>query len=176
MKSLKDYITESFRQNDSTAEFKNLKVTYAGPVELKVQIPVSYGDDDLQIYLDDTMMDKMPGGKESESTKLFGDNVNNIIDAHFEITEIEYTEDNSSTVPDVIPWDKSYAPKSNTEDMKTAVIKNILYIIEFSKFDLSGVTEQTYKETLEEIFENTVSDSYKYPISISFNKENMSYI
>lgn len=180
MKSLKEYIIEksikeSFNSDTNTVDLYNLIVKYTGPIEIHVQVPVSYDTDDVQIYLDDILLNKLPGGNECDSTKLFGDNIDNINDTHFEIDNVSFEEESNTSFNDTIQWDKSYNPKNNTENMKIAVIKNIIYIIEFTDFSIISVTKETYKDKLSQIFEDTVSDNYKYPIELNFNSSNMKY-
>ena len=83
-KTLIDYIKEDL-DGDNVVVLKNLQATYKGPESLFVQVPKTYSESDVQIYLDDVLLKQMPGGQDQESTKLFGDNnVKNINDAHFE--------------------------------------------------------------------------------------------
>lgn len=174
MKSLKEYVRESYDKNSNTVTLRDLRLKYAGPSELTVAVPVSFSDDDVWVYLEDTMLGKLPGGEEAESTSLFGSNDKNIADAHFEIDGIEYDDSDSSGAAQ-IEWNKSYEPKKNPEDMKTAKIKGISYIIEFSKFEMAGVTDETFKDKLDEIANNTVSDNYDYPIELSVNTADITY-
>lgn len=175
MKRLREYVMESYDKNRNTVTLRDLAIKYTGPSELSVQVPVSFSDDDVWIYLEDTMLGKLPGGKDAEATSLFGSNDRNIVDAHFEIEEIEYGEDDASNAGQIIEWDKSYDPKKNAEDMKTAKIKDISYIIEFSKFEITGVTEETFKDKLGEIVNNTVSDNYDYPVELVVNTADITY-
>lgn len=176
MKSLKQYVNESYDKSANTVTLRDLIIKYAGPSELSIVVPVSFSDDDVQIYLEDTVLNKMPGAKEAEATSLFGANDKNIVDTHFEADKIEYGGNSGiSSGQNVIEWDKSYNPKKNTEDMKTAKIKDISYIIEFSKFEMTGVTNETFKDKLDEIVNNTVSDQYDYPIKISANTADITY-
>ena len=174
MKRLREYVMESYDKNSNTVTLRDLVIRYTGPSELAVEVPVSFSDDDVWIYLEDTMLSKLPGGKDAEGTSLFGSNNKNIADAHFEIDEIEYAE-NGPAGGNQIEWDKSYDPKKNAEDMKTAKIKDISYIIEFSKFEIIGVTGETFRDKLDEIVNNTVEGDYGYPIELVVNTANITY-
>lgn len=174
MKSLKEYVRESYDKNRNTVTLRDLVIKYNGPSELSAAVPVSFSDDDVWIYLEDTMLGKMPGGEEAEATSLFGSNGKNIVDAHFEIGGIEY-DDSAAPGGVRIEWDKSYDPKKNPEDTKTAKIKDISYIIEFSKFEMVGVTDETFKDKLAETVNNTVSDNYDYPMELSVNTADITY-
>lgn len=174
MKSLKEYVRESYDKNSNTLTLRDLMIKYSGPSELYATVPVSFSDDDVWIYLEDTMLGKMPGGGEAEATSLFGSNGKNIADAHFEIGGIEY-DDSGAPGGVQIEWDKSYDPKKNPEDTKTAKIKDISYIIEFSKFEMVGVTDETFKDKLAETVNNTVSDNYDYPMELSVNTADITY-
>lgn len=174
MKSLKEYVRESYDKNSNTVTLRDLTIKYSGPSELYVDVPVSFSDDDVWIYLEDTMLIKLPGGEDADSTSLFGSNAKNIADTHFEIDGIEYDE-SVSAGGTRIEWDKSYDPKKNPEDTKTAKIKDISYIIEFSKFEILGVTPETFKDKLGEIANNTVSANYDYPVELSVNTADITY-
>ena len=54
-------------------------------------------------------------------------------------------------------------------------IKNIKYIIVFTQFELVSVTTDTYEDKLNDVFENTVSDNYKYPFNITLNTDDLIY-
>lgn len=176
MKSLTQYVKESYDKNTNTVALRDLVIKYGGPSELSVVVPTSFSDDDVWIYLEDTMLSRLPGGKDAESTSLFGTNDKNIVDTHFEIEEIVYDENTvTSGSQNMIEWDKSYNPKKNAEDMKTAKIKDISYIIEFSKFVMKGVTDDTFKDKLDEIINNTISEQYDYPMKLSVNTADITY-
>lgn len=177
MKSLSTYINEHISEDlnsDNIITLSNLQVTYKGPESLFVQVPTSYSESDVQIYLDDTLLKQMPGSTDQESTKLFGDNnIKNINDAHFEYDEMSEVNSTSQTFD--ISWDSSYDTNIKDEDLHIVFIKNIKYILLFTQFEMQGVTSENYKEKLEDIFENTINDNYKYPFNITFNVDDLVY-
>ena len=75
MKTLKDYIFETL---DKSKVLKDLTVKYDGPSELFIQVPEKMGESDIQIYLDDTLLPKLPA---EASQKAFGKNAKDITDA-----------------------------------------------------------------------------------------------
>lgn len=172
-KTLIDYIKEDL-DGDNVVVLKNLQATYKGPESLFVQVPKTYSESDVQIYLDDVLLKQMPGGQDQESTKLFGDNnVKNINDAHFEYDEM--SEVNSSAPTFDVAWNTDYDTNIKDEELQVVYIKNIKYIIIFTQFELVSVTTDTYEDKLNDIFENTVSDNYKYPFNITLNTDDLIY-
>lgn len=172
-KTLIDYIKEDL-DGDNVIVLQNLQATYKGPESLFVQVPKTYSESDVQIYLDDVLLKQMPGGQDQESTKLFGDNnIKNINDAHFEYDEM--LEVNSTAPTFDIAWGTNYDNNVKDEEMHVVCIKNIKYIIVFTQFELVSVTTDTYEDKLNDIFENTVSDNYKYPFNITLNTDDLIY-
>lgn len=160
--------------DDNSIVLQNLQATYKGPESLFIQVPKTYSESDVQIYLDDVLLKQMPGSQDQESTKLFGDNnVKNINDAHFEYDEM--SEVSSSTQVFDIAWDKNYDTNIKDDELQVVYIKNIRYIIVFTQFELISVTTDTYEDKLNDIFENTLSDNYKYPFNITLNTDDLIY-
>lgn len=159
---------------DNVVVLQNLQATYKGPESLFIQVPKSYSESDIQIYLDDVLLKQMPGSQDQESTKLFGDNnIKNINDAHFEYDEM--LEVNSTAQTFDIAWDTNYDNNVKDEELQVVCIKNIKYIIVFTQFELVSVTTDTYEDKLNDIFENTLSDNYKYPFNITLNTDDLIY-
>ena len=159
---------------DNVIVLQNLQATYKGPESLFIQIPKTYSESDVQIYLDDVFLKQLPGGQDQEATKLFGDNnIKNINDSHFEYDEM--LEVNTTTSTFDIAWDTNYDTNVKDEELQVVCIKNIKYIIVFTQFELVSVTTDTYEDKLNDIFENTLSDNYKYPFNITLNTDDLIY-
>lgn len=169
MKSLSSFILEELNSNSIT--LKNLQATYIGPKTITIQVPKSYVESDIQIYLNDIWLDKLPGGKECDASDLFGSNIKNITDAEIEWEKIDTIENGSAE----IEWDSSYDTSKRDDEMQVVQITNISYIIEFSQFVLESVTEETYEDKLNDIFNNTISDEYEYPFEITINTSDIIY-
>lgn len=172
MKTLTEYIKEDL-SSDNVVVLQNLQATYKGPESLFVQVPVSYSESDVQIYLDDTILKQMPGSADQESTKLFGDaNTKNINDAHFEYDEMNQVE--GQQVPN-IAWDESYDSNVKDDEKIVVNIKNIKYILLFTQFELTSVSSENYKDKLNDLFNNTTNDNYNYPFNITINTDDLIY-
>ena len=68
--TLKQHIYDALEDKD-TVEVKNLVVTWITKDKVYVESPEKYSESDLQIYLDDIMLDELPGGK-TYAEKFFG--------------------------------------------------------------------------------------------------------
>ena len=78
MKSLVQILNEAL---DGTQTLNSLEVKWDGPEDLFIQVPESYGESDIQIYMDDTLLPLMPV---EADTKTLGKNEKNITDEYFE--------------------------------------------------------------------------------------------
>lgn len=171
MKSLVSYIKEEL--DTSNIVLKNLQIIYKGPENLTIQVPVSYSESDIQIYIEDTLMNKMPGGSEYAKNELFGDNnIKNISDVHFEYDSMDSVSGSNSVYD--IGWDESYNPDLKDEELQVINIKNIKYILVFTQFELVSVTTDNYKDKLDEIIDNT-EDSDELPFKITVNTDDLIY-
>lgn len=175
MRTLRNYILEgllSEELNENTVTLQNLQIPYNGPSNLYVQCPKTYNESDLQIYLEDTLLSKFPCGSDCECNDLFGDNIRNVNDVNFSWDKCDLVE-NSSTYD--IEWVKDYDKSVEEEDLGTIYISNIKYNLTFSQFILSGVTDETYEDKLNDIVDSSTSDNYEYPFKISVNTSDLLY-
>lgn len=173
MKKLTDFINESINEDNQviTKEFQNVKVIYDGPIDFFIKAPIKYSESDIQIYLEDICLNKLPGAQNNAS-RFFGMNSNNISNRYFEYSSITTSQAENPTIN--IDWDNHYDQSVKGEDLAIFEIKNIKYIIEFDKFILKDVTEDSYSDVLNNIFTQTISSaSHKYPIEISLNTANI---
>lgn len=176
MKSLKQYIKESFITEDNE-EFviNNLVVKYDCPASLFIQIPLKYSESDMQIYLDDELLNKLPAST-NYSQKFFGSNYRNIIDAHFEYDSIAEAMGKDQKAD--LVWDEKYDPSINdSSELAIFQISNLKYVIEFEKFSFgSTVNETNVRQILENLLQTTVSNyTNNYPIEISLNNSNITF-
>ena len=171
MKSLTQFINEAvdvYRLNSVIAKF------FVQPDEIVFQAPETYSESDIQIYIDDKWLNELPSG-EDYAKKFFGINKDSIIDAHFEYDTFEHL---SVEPKDYIEWDIKYDSKNVKEDIKLDYfkVKNLKYIIEFDRFDLTDTNDDTVKEKLIEIFKSTESNNAnEYPIEIQFDEDSLEY-
>lgn len=183
MKSIIDYLLEKFDDyNDNplnesveTYRLNEVEATYfVQPEEIIIQAPETFQESDIQQYIDDMWLNSLPSGQDY-SEKLFGNNNDNITDAHFEYDTFEHL---SVEPKEYIEWDSKYDVKKIPEDVKLDYfkIKNLKYIISFDRFDLVDVDDDTVEEKLIDIFKSSES-SYEneYPIEIVFDEDSLKY-
>lgn len=179
MKTLEQFIKESLikEENDYTKEYsiKNVVVRYDCPANFFVQVPSSYSESDIQIYLDDILLNKLPGSMEL-AKNFFGKNSENIIDAYFEYDYITPAMGKDQKAD--LVWDEKYDSNvKDTSELTIYQISNLKYTIEFEKFLFSNTTDNTnIREILENLLQTTVSNYInKYPIEISLNNSNITF-
>ena len=176
MKALTHFIKESLlKEENEEFSINNVIVRYDCPSSLFIQIPSKYSESDMQIYLDDELLDKLPGSSQL-SKKFFGKNSENIIDAYFEYDSISQAMGKEQKAD--LVWDDKY--DSNIKDSSELTIyqiSNLKYIIEFEKFSFDNTIDDTnVRETIENLLQTTVSNSInKYPIEISLNNSNITF-
>ena len=171
MKTLKNYIYESveaYRLNYVKAEYD------VQPTEIILQAPETFQESDIQQYMDDRWLNQLPSGQDY-SENFFGSNFENIIDVHFEYDTFEHIDVEPK---EYIEWDSKYDVKKTKDDVKLDYfkIKNLVYIIEFDRFDMVDTTDDTVDDQLKDIFNAAESnDANEYPIEIKFDEDNLEY-
>ena len=171
MKTLKNYIyeaVEAYRLNYVKAEYD------VQPTEIILQAPETFQESDIQQYMDDRWLNQLPSGQDY-SENFFGSNFENIIDAHFEYDTFEHIDVEPK---EYIEWDVKYDVKKTKDDVKLDYfkIKNLVYIIEFDRFDMVDTTDDTVDDQLKDIFNAAESnDANEYPIEIKFDEDNLEY-
>ena len=171
MKTLQQFIIEAvdiYRLNSVIAKF------FIQQDEIIFQAPETYSESDIQIYIDDMWLEELPSGK-NYAKKFFGVNENSIIDSHFEYDAFEHL---SVEPKDYIEWNVKYDSKNSNDDVKLDYfkVKNLKYIIEFDKFDLTDTDDTNVKEKLIDIFKACESNNAnKYPIEIQFDEDSLEY-
>jgi len=171
MKSITRYIieaVEAYRLNSVEATFN------VQPEEIILQAPETFQETDIQQYMDDMWLNQLPSGQDY-SEKFFGKNNDNIIDAHFEYDTFEHIDVEPK---EFIEWDAKFDVKKTKDDVKLDYfkIKNLKYIIEFDRFDMVGVNDDTVEEKLIDVFK--AADSSKeneYPIEIVFDEDSLEF-
>ena len=176
MKTLKQFIKESLiKEENEEFSIDNLVVRYDCPSSLFIQIPSKYSESDMQIYLDDELLDKLPGSSQL-AKKFFGKNSENIIDAYFEYDSIAQAMGKDQKADMV--WDEKYdSSVKDSSELTIYQISNLKYTIEFEKFSFDNTIDDTnVRETIENLLQTTVSNSInKYPIEISLNNSNITF-
>ena len=166
MKTLAQYLNEA---TEMVTKVPNLVVTYKAEIpNLTVKVPNNYSEDDLQIYLDDLFLDKLPGSTE-DSKKLLGDNIDELNDAYFEYDKYEA----SDKEPDVlnVDWDPKYGDNKDVDTYSYYTLKNLKYKLQFSEFNLNNTDDGTITEQLIDIFKTLESnETNKYPLNIKLDK------
>ena len=186
MKNLKDMIRESInRKIDEAYEKIVLNEVDAKfdvhPDVLYIEAPDHWNESDLQTYMNDMWLNKLPSGQDY-SEKLFGPNFENIYDIYFEYNKYEHLDKNDVIVDTIKPecfikWD-DYYKKGSTETIGYYRITELKYVIKFDRFELldSKTDDYSIRNTLEKIFENCNSSSInKYPIEIEFDKKTLKF-
>ena len=171
MKSIKQYIleaVEAYRLNNVDAKYK------VEPEVIILQAPETFQESDIQQYMDDMWLEKLPSNSDY-SEKFFGKNNDSIYDVHFEYDIFEHMDIEPK---DYIEWNSKYADKKTNDDIKLDYfkIKNLKYIISFDRFDLVDVDDDTVKEKLIDIFKAAESNNdNEWPIEIKFDENLLDY-
>lgn len=171
MKELKKYITEKLYTNNSDAKVLNdLTVKYNGPSDLYLQVPEKMSESDIQIYLDDTLLSKLPAEAKERD---FGKNAKNIVDTYFEYERMEVS--NAVTQKADILWDEHYDQSMNGVSMQIVKITNIQYVIVFTTFELVDVDDDEVNDTLYKLFNGLIEKNDNIPFELVLNKDNITY-
>lgn len=171
MKSIIQFIKEAveqYRLNSVIAEYD------IQPEEIILQAPETFQESDIQQYMDDMWLNKLPSGQDY-SEKFFGSNFENISDVHFEYDTFEHIDIEPK---DYIEWDSKFDVKKTKDDVTLEYfkVKNLKYIIEFDRFDMVDVDEDEVEEKLNDIFRAAESnDANEYPIEIKYNEDSLEY-
>ena len=168
MKDLTDFIFEAM----GIKILKDLTVKYDGPSELFVQVPEKMGESDIQIYLDDTLLPKLPAEANQDA---FGKNAKQITDAYFEYEKMEAA--NGTAQKADIEWDDHYDQSLNGTNMQVMRISEIKYVIVFDKFELENIdNDKETEEILYNLFNGLIGDDNKeLPFTLSLNKDNINW-
>lgn len=166
MKDLTQYINEAY----SRQELRELSVIYDCPNEVYVQIPERLSESDTQIYLDDTLLKKLPAETKKYS---LGINYNNIVDTYFEYEKMEMCNGTTQTAD--ILWDEHYNTDYNGGNMIVVRISGLKYIIKFDKFILDNVEEDKIGDTLYNLFNGLIERKDNLPFDITLNKDNITW-
>ena len=171
MKSFTQFIKEAVE----AYRLNSLEVTYiVQPEEIILQAPETFQESDIQQYMNDMWLNQLPSGQDY-SEKFFGKNNDNIIDAHFEYDTFEHIDIEPK---EYIEWDAKFNVNKTKDDVKLDYfkIKNLKYLIEFDRFDMVDVTDDTVEDHLKELFKATESNKEnEYPIEIVFDEDSLEY-
>ena len=173
MKTIVQYIKEAsvtqYRLNSVIAPYD------VEPQEIVLQAPETFQESDVQQYINDRWLNALPSSQDY-AEKFFGKNNDNIIDARFEYDTFEHID---LEPKEYIEWDSKYDVKKSNDDIKLDYfrIKNLRYIIEFDRFDMIDVDDDTVEEKLIDIFSAAESNNEndQYPIEIIFDADNLKF-
>jgi len=171
MKNLVEFIKESydkFSVNDLKVVFDILPEIYT------LTAPETYSESDLQIYLSDAILPKLPS-EDERYQKLFGKNINNINDAYFEYDKFEHSSSDYEDEQINLKWDKHYDENKKDSKLNMFKLTKLKYIILFDSFELLDNSDDVDK-TLNEIFSKMdSSDINDYPVTIKYNPDELEY-
>lgn len=167
MKSLSNYILEEY----NTYRLNYVTVRFTTKENTIIEVPEKYTNSDIELYLNDALLEKMPSNYEF-AEDLFGTNATNIIDAFFEFERIDPV---SNQKPDI-----EFVPNKgdNERDSKLVLytIKNLVYVISFDRFDVLNGNDDNIKGILDLIFKTVESNSLNdYPIELHYDDKNLEY-
>lgn len=174
MISLSDYIKKIITEEYKEFRVNEIIATYnAKDTHLCIEAPAEFNESDIQQYINDLWLEKLPSGP-NYSEKFFGKNNDNIYDVYFDYNAFEHLSSKPSD--SYIEFDSNISPREITDKDKLDyfILNDLKYIIKFDRFDLKDVTEDTLKNTLIKIFKSAESNSYnKWPIDIVFNEKKL---
>ena len=177
MKDIRNYILEhNISEAVEQYRLNEVEATYlVQPEEIILQAPETFQESDIQQYIDDLWLNRLPSGQDY-SEQFFGNNCDNISDVHFEYDTFEHI---NIEPKEYVEWDSKYDVKKTDENIKLDYfkIKNLKYIIDFDRFDMIDVTDDTVEEKLKDIFRASESnDANKdYPIEIKFDEDSLEF-
>lgn len=167
MRSLLEYINEEYEK------FQIQELTVKFGVERSYAVfeqPESYLEDNMMIYLQDTVIDKSFVGPEFIED-FFGKNSERLDDTYFEYSGFEKTSDTAD-----MKFDTHYDDgKAKDEKMQNMKYKDFFMVLTFTKFEMLDTDKDNLEEALTSIFERCVSDEYKWPIKFTFDPDNIEY-
>lgn len=171
MKEIAKFIKESI----DTYRLNGVEATYiVQPEEIILQAPETFQESDIQQYMDDMWLSKLPSNSDY-SEKFFGKNNDSISDVHFEYDTFEHIDIEPS---EYIEWDPKYDSKKSGDDVKLEYfkIKNLRYIISFDRFDMVNVDDDNVREKLIDVFKSCESSKEnEWPIEIVFDEDSLEF-
>lgn len=168
MKRLRTFILESFENNFKTYIVTDLKVVYDCG-DISIEVPENYSESDMQIYLDDVLLNKMPGVSKKSIEMLKSDS-NEISDAYFEYDSFNVSEERPSRV-DIIFDNKD--GNTNYESLVYYALKDVKFVVSYSTFTVKADNYDSVKDAIKIIFK-TLGSSAEYLIPIKLNTEVLS--
>lgn len=166
MKTLKQYINEEF----TPTTVSDVKVVFdVSPEEIYIAAPGTYSESDIQIFLHDVFMMKLPS-ENDKYKNLLGKNRDEISDAYFEYDS--FTHEDSYEGEYDFEVDSHYDDKVKEDDLETYKITGLKYIILFDEFEILDKKTDDVKGTLDEIFTKLDSSELnEYPAEIKYNPD-----
>lgn len=169
MKNITRFIREAYDSNS----ISNVKVVFdIKPEEFYINVPETYSESDIQIYLGDRLLPELPADNDKYS-KLFGKNKDKINDVYFEYDKFEHIQESSEKYEDKLSleWDAYYDDKAKDATLDIFKITKLHYIILFDEFEILDDSDDV-KETINGIFTAMNSnDANEYPVEIEYNED-----
>lgn len=181
MKSLVSYILEEYSKD---IRVNNLKVTwqvrdpenYKG--EVLIQVPEDYSDDDIDNYLNDLLLEKMPSNKDL-AEQFFNVNKDNIIDARFEYDHKGCMRENKNHVTFEYDSNIDNKQKGSDDNLVRYTFIGLKFIMEFDYFDVINIEDDGLQDDLFNIFKQTVSSKtvqyFDDVIKLSLDEKDLEY-
>lgn len=175
MIKLSEYIKKI---NEEYKEFRVTDVTVlykASSSVIKLSAPEDFTESDIQQYINDLWINKMPAGADY-AVDSFGNNSENIYDVYFEYDNFEHITDKNPD-SDTIEFDSSVSPRKINNDIKLDIFKlhNVRYIIKFDNFYYKNTDRET-RNVLNDIFRAAESNSYnKWSINIKYDSSALKF-
>ena len=170
MKSIYQYITEGSDRIEET-EIRDLVIKMHAKDDLYIQVPEAMSESDIQIYLDDTLLKKLPPESSEES---LGKNYSEISDCYFEYESIEPSMGYGQKAD--IAWDDKYDPSYNSTTLQVMHIKKLTYIVSFERFKMENVEDGNTKDVILKLF-NGMLDEQKdeLPMTLTLTDKDISF-
>ena len=169
MKNIVNFIKEAYDTNT----ISNVKVVFdIKPEEFYINVPETYSESDIQIYIGDRLLPELPADNDKYAN-LFGKNKDRINDVYFEYERFEHIQEDADKYEDKLSlkWDSYYDEKAKDATLNVFKITHLHYIILFDEFEVLDNTDDI-KETINEIFTAMNSnDANKYPVEIEYNEK-----
>jgi len=168
MKELTQYLKESLamnspfvlEDNDQTIRLNDFEASWQvkDPQNhggtIVIELPNDYGEDEVQQYLSDLMLESMPTD-EDLAKEYFGTNADHIIDARF---EHEKKEDAKDGLHCTFNFDKSLDDQyKGEENLKKYALTNLRLIVDWEYFDVTNTSDDGLMYDLWNIFKRTKS-------------------
>lgn len=165
MRNLSQYINEAL---EKSIIIKDLRIPIDFPENVFLQTPSNYGESDIMIYMDDTLLPKLPAETEK---KTLGKNAKQLDDVYFEYDKLEPSMGKEQKAD--IEWDSHYDQNAD-EKLNIVRVTNLKYVMHFNQFELSNIENDDVKQTIFTFFDNSIKN-IDFPLELTLNIDNIEY-